>query len=390
MFGGPWMVGDHYVVIKEWRPYFQPQDSPISTLRVWVRLPGLPLEYFDSTILKIIGDKIGKTVRLDHTTLEGSRGNFARICVEVDLSKPLLSKYRLRRRVRRVEYEGLHTICYTCGCYGHVQENCQEVVDDAMLGDTEGMRVNPVFQPNAFEEIRPEVEEDFGPWMKVARSGRKGRKAAPANATPVAPSGVENESKNGNKFAALSKEDLEDLADEVLGANKEGVIEQSAVIEIEEDMVAANKENVEGIKEPTNGRVLQDIPQEAASAQKVCAGPQAQECFGQPESQEHPQKASEGKTKPKPQLKGSVKGGVKKPNSNRPAKPLGRPSTLGSSRKANDGADGIDGLGFTGSAKLPFSSAASAEQVSLGFHSVNAVPQVDMMDVSATVGNVLH
>ncbi|CAN1120271.1 hypothetical protein LINPERHAP2_LOCUS111 [Linum perenne] len=70
-------------------------------------------------ILKRIGDRIGKTVRIDHTTLEASRGNFARICVEVDLSKPLLSKYRMRRRVRRIEYEGLHTICFTCGCYGH-------------------------------------------------------------------------------------------------------------------------------------------------------------------------------------------------------------------------------------------------------------------------------
>ncbi|CAN1193774.1 hypothetical protein LINPERHAP2_LOCUS42168 [Linum perenne] len=87
MFGGPWMVGDHYVVIQDWRPYFQPQDSPILTLRVGVRLPGIPLEYFDATILTIIGNKIRKTVRLDTTTLEGTRGNFARICVEVDLSK---------------------------------------------------------------------------------------------------------------------------------------------------------------------------------------------------------------------------------------------------------------------------------------------------------------
>ncbi|CAN1123634.1 Putative ribonuclease H protein At1g65750 [Linum perenne] len=73
MFGGPWMVGDHYVVIQEWRPYFQPDHSPISTLRVWVRLPGLPLEYFDVSVLTIIGNKIGKIVRLDHTTLEVTR-----------------------------------------------------------------------------------------------------------------------------------------------------------------------------------------------------------------------------------------------------------------------------------------------------------------------------
>ncbi|CAN1149067.1 hypothetical protein LINPERHAP2_LOCUS16816 [Linum perenne] len=61
-------------------------------------------------ILTIIGNRIGKTVRLDRTTLEGSRGNFSYICVEVDLSKLLLSKCRLGRRVQRIEYEGLHTV----------------------------------------------------------------------------------------------------------------------------------------------------------------------------------------------------------------------------------------------------------------------------------------
>ncbi|CAN1149425.1 hypothetical protein LINPERHAP2_LOCUS17012 [Linum perenne] len=147
------MVGDHYVVI------------------VWVRLPGIPLEYYDATILRIIGDRIGKTVRLDHTTLEGSRGNFARICVEVDLSKPLLSKYRLRRPIRRVEYEGLHTICYVCGCYGHGQGECPASIEDVEAA--ENVITNPVFQKSTIVEDRPEVEEDFGPWMKVVRKSRK-------------------------------------------------------------------------------------------------------------------------------------------------------------------------------------------------------------------------
>ncbi|CAN1325888.1 hypothetical protein LINPERPRIM_LOCUS33641 [Linum perenne] len=79
MFGGPWMVAYHYVVIETWRPYFRPEESSLSKLRVWVRLPGLPLEYFDLGILTRIGNRIGKTIRVDHTTLEGSRGNFARV-----------------------------------------------------------------------------------------------------------------------------------------------------------------------------------------------------------------------------------------------------------------------------------------------------------------------
>ncbi|CAN1120236.1 hypothetical protein LINPERHAP2_LOCUS93 [Linum perenne] len=81
-------------------------------------------------VLSTIGDNIGKTIRIDHTTLQGNRGNFVCICVEVDLSKFLLSKYRLRRRVRRIEYEGLHTIYFSCGCYGHQHDNCRMTKSD--------------------------------------------------------------------------------------------------------------------------------------------------------------------------------------------------------------------------------------------------------------------
>ncbi|CAN1148994.1 hypothetical protein LINPERHAP2_LOCUS16789 [Linum perenne] len=97
------MVASHYIVIEKWRPYFQPEESSLSTLRVWIRLLGIPLEYFDLGILTHIDNRIGRTVQIDHAMLEGSRENFARLCVEVDLSKPLLSKYRLRSRVRRIE-----------------------------------------------------------------------------------------------------------------------------------------------------------------------------------------------------------------------------------------------------------------------------------------------
>ncbi|CAN1134505.1 hypothetical protein LINPERHAP2_LOCUS8302, partial [Linum perenne] len=171
-------------------------------------LPGVPLEYFDAAILTIIGNRIGKTVRLDLTTFGGSRGNFARICVEVDLSKPLLSKYRLRRRVCRIEYEGLHTICYSCGCFGHVQDTCQKKDADEPVEGPGEMIVNPIFQNKAFEDPRPEVEEDFGPWMKVSRAGRRGKKAAPmpSNLPPSPPKVVE--SSFGNQFNVLDNDDL--------------------------------------------------------------------------------------------------------------------------------------------------------------------------------------
>ncbi|CAN1136873.1 hypothetical protein LINPERHAP2_LOCUS9721 [Linum perenne] len=41
------MINDHYVVIEEWRPFFKPEETLLTTLRVWVRLPG----YLSSTLI---------------------------------------------------------------------------------------------------------------------------------------------------------------------------------------------------------------------------------------------------------------------------------------------------------------------------------------------------
>ncbi|CAN1342533.1 hypothetical protein LINPERPRIM_LOCUS39487 [Linum perenne] len=237
MFGGPWMINDHYVVIQEWRPYFRPEETLLSTLRVWVRLPGIPFEYFDNTILKLIGDRIGRTVRIDHTTLEGTRGNFARICVEVDLSKPLLSKYRLRRRVRRIEYEGLHTICFNCGCYGHKDEACKQAPEEVATDNQTTSFANPNFQEALAADSRPEVEEDFGPWMQVKKSRRKPKPSVVA-ASSADPTAVVVG--KGNSFAAL--ENMEGRDEGKSRADSLPLININEA-PIAEDFVDGDKEN---------------------------------------------------------------------------------------------------------------------------------------------------
>ncbi|CAN1141196.1 hypothetical protein LINPERPRIM_LOCUS25337, partial [Linum perenne] len=42
-----------------------------------------------------IGNRIGRTIHLDLATSEGAPACYARVCVEVDLSIPLLGKYML-------------------------------------------------------------------------------------------------------------------------------------------------------------------------------------------------------------------------------------------------------------------------------------------------------
>ncbi|CAN1812759.1 hypothetical protein LINPERHAP1_LOCUS26628 [Linum perenne] len=117
------------------------------------------------TAVTRIGNQIGRTVRLDLATAEGARARYARVCVEVDLSKPLLGKYMIGDRVFYVEYESLENLCYTCGMYGHKMDACHpatEPEEQASVAAATSVQVQPSTE-----------EGDTGSWMTVTRRNRK-------------------------------------------------------------------------------------------------------------------------------------------------------------------------------------------------------------------------
>lgn len=59
---------------------------------MWIRLSYLRFEYYQSTLLFRISNLIKKTLRIDHTTEMAQRGKFAKLCIELDVSKPLIPK----------------------------------------------------------------------------------------------------------------------------------------------------------------------------------------------------------------------------------------------------------------------------------------------------------
>ncbi|XVF26418.1 hypothetical protein REPUB_Repub14bG0014700 [Reevesia pubescens] len=54
-----------------------------------------------------------QVIRYDHHTEEASCGRFARICMELDITKPLVSKIRIGKQIHRVEYKGLILFAFT-------------------------------------------------------------------------------------------------------------------------------------------------------------------------------------------------------------------------------------------------------------------------------------
>ncbi|QHO28219.1 Endonuclease/exonuclease/phosphatase [Arachis hypogaea] len=89
---GPWKIYDRYLVVRLWEPNFNPLLTTIDKITAWIRLTGLPIELHNEKILRNIGGLIGRICKVDYNTSHLCRGKFARLCVKVDLTKPLLGR----------------------------------------------------------------------------------------------------------------------------------------------------------------------------------------------------------------------------------------------------------------------------------------------------------
>ncbi|XP_019181605.1 PREDICTED: osmotin-like protein TPM-1 [Ipomoea nil] len=92
LLDGPWKIFDNYLVTQRWQPKFDPAKAKFSKMAVWVRFPRLSVEYFRDDIIKSVLEDVGKPLGLDQTTTAVVKGRYARVAVEVDLNKPLVSE----------------------------------------------------------------------------------------------------------------------------------------------------------------------------------------------------------------------------------------------------------------------------------------------------------
>ena len=76
--------------IRSWEPNFKPSTACVSFVAVWVRLPELPIEYYEPSVLRDLGKAIGRVLRIDTHTAAEARGRFARLCVQDNFDKPLV------------------------------------------------------------------------------------------------------------------------------------------------------------------------------------------------------------------------------------------------------------------------------------------------------------
>ncbi|XP_074318803.1 uncharacterized protein LOC141655633 [Silene latifolia] len=214
MTQGPWMIDDRYLTIRKWVPNFVPSEDNILKLTAWVHIPNLPVEYFNSTFLKKVGSKIGQVIHIDNNTATAQRGQFTQLSVEVDISKPLLSKFKLNGKVYGIQYEGLKMICFKCGKLGHTTEQCKKDESSKTVMEVEDQSdvhpdANAHIRANLLDAgLRPEESADFGEWMVVKKPPRRkqvisGKQATgPGNEGTIFNFGQSSKS-SGSRFGIL-------------------------------------------------------------------------------------------------------------------------------------------------------------------------------------------
>jgi len=112
------------VLLKRWTPIFDPATEQIGIGPVWIRLPGLPLQFWSEDIFRRIGNAIGVYMDYDKSYLHTGMMAYARLLINLDtrggLQEYITIQWREFSRKQNIDYEGISYRCRRCHKVGHL------------------------------------------------------------------------------------------------------------------------------------------------------------------------------------------------------------------------------------------------------------------------------
>lgn len=120
-----WFIHMHPMRVFKWTLEFDPFfESPIAA--IWCKLVGLRIHLFQRSGLFAIGGLLGTSILADHDTIAQKRLSFARICVEIDISKSpseeIVIDIQGKKFRQRVKWDRIPQYCQECKHVGHSRE----------------------------------------------------------------------------------------------------------------------------------------------------------------------------------------------------------------------------------------------------------------------------
>ena len=118
---------NYSMVLKKWDGSLAIDEISFDNIEMWVRVSGIPRSMFTVANGEMIGNMLGKIIRVD---IRDSLFSYMRIRVSLPLNRPLKTGFWLERDFTPrkwidFSYEKLGIFCYACGIIGHDIHDCK-------------------------------------------------------------------------------------------------------------------------------------------------------------------------------------------------------------------------------------------------------------------------
>ncbi|CAH9135329.1 unnamed protein product [Cuscuta epithymum] len=129
---GPYIVFGKLLMLKELSENFSFEDEEFLKVPIWVKFHDLPLQLWNDEAMSEVSSMVGVPITTDKITQERINNDYARVLIEVDVSKPPPLSFPIRLPSQKVfkqsvVYETFPSYCFHCKEFGHHPFICKKL-----------------------------------------------------------------------------------------------------------------------------------------------------------------------------------------------------------------------------------------------------------------------
>ncbi|XP_057803432.1 uncharacterized protein LOC131018743 [Salvia miltiorrhiza] len=125
-----WKLKTGILKIREWVPLFNPYKETAALSQVWLQIYYLPHELWHPDIISGLARSAGTPIKIDGSTFLGAVGHYARVLIEMDVTKDIVYNLTVNRGSASFEiefvYENIPYFCGICRKVGHSADKCRK------------------------------------------------------------------------------------------------------------------------------------------------------------------------------------------------------------------------------------------------------------------------